>query len=71
MSIDSVASILLEKSDDITGDVLDLLLSMSDFGEFKDLMLSHKTGEVSALSGQVIQSHSVSQVESLAMTKAQ
>ena len=44
MPIDYVVSILLDNSDDVNGDVLDLLLSMSYFGSFKDLMLSHKTG---------------------------
>ena len=33
---------LEERQGEICGDIFDLLLSLSDFGEFKDLMLSFK-----------------------------
>ena len=44
MPIDYVAYILLEKLYNVTSDFLVLLISISSFGEFKYLMLSHKTG---------------------------
>jgi hypothetical protein len=28
------------------GDIFDTLMSLSDFGEFKELMLSHKAGPI-------------------------
>ena len=35
-------SMLEERQGEICGDIFDLLLSLSEFGEFKDLMLSFK-----------------------------
>lgn len=43
--IESVASMIVKRSKDVTGDVIDMLLSFSDFGEFKGLMLSHKRND--------------------------
>ena len=45
MYIYYVASILLDKLDDVNGDVIKLLIFMSHLGEFKDLALPTKTGE--------------------------
>mmetsp|Transcript_45788 Transcript_45788/g.139098 ORF Transcript_45788/g.139098 Transcript_45788/m.139098 type:complete len:95 (+) Transcript_45788:481-765(+) len=42
ISIKNVASILVERSDEVTVDVIEMLSSLSDFNEFKELMLSHK-----------------------------
>jgi len=36
------APLSIPAQDEISGDVFDLLLSLSDFGEFKELMLEHK-----------------------------
>lgn len=36
---------LAERRDEITGDVFDLLLGLSDFDEFKQMMLAYKRGE--------------------------
>jgi len=36
---------LAERQDEITGDVFDVLLGLSDFEEFKEMMLSYKRGE--------------------------
>jgi len=35
-------------ADEVSGDVFDLLLSIGDFTEFKDLMLSHKRAAASS-----------------------
>jgi len=36
---------LAERQDEITGDVFDILLGLSDFEEFKEMMLAYKRGE--------------------------
>ena len=36
---------LAERREEITGDVFDLLLGLSDFAEFKEMMLAYKRGE--------------------------
>jgi ADP-ribosylation factor 2-binding protein len=41
-SMEEFQEMLEDRSDQICGDIFDLLLSLSDFGEFKDLMLSFK-----------------------------
>lgn len=37
---------LEEHEDEITDDIVDMLLSFSDFEEFKNLMLSYKQNEI-------------------------
>ena len=63
-------SISSYKSGNVTGDVLYIMISMLNSVEFKYLMLSHKTGKVSALSGKLILSHFMSQVIYSALIKA-
>mmetsp|Transcript_16858 Transcript_16858/g.31578 ORF Transcript_16858/g.31578 Transcript_16858/m.31578 type:complete len:222 (+) Transcript_16858:110-775(+) len=41
-SMDKFGALLADRQDEITGDVFDMLMSFTDFEEFKSLMLSHK-----------------------------
>mmetsp|Transcript_22040 Transcript_22040/g.26029 ORF Transcript_22040/g.26029 Transcript_22040/m.26029 type:complete len:184 (-) Transcript_22040:92-643(-) len=41
-SLSSFGKLVASRKDEICGDVFDLLLSLGDFAEFKDLMLDHK-----------------------------
>jgi len=41
-SMDKFGAMLGERQDEITGDVFDMLMSFTEFEEFKDLMLSYK-----------------------------
>ncbi|GMH59268.1 hypothetical protein TrRE_jg2560 [Triparma retinervis] len=53
-TMDAFGSMLGERQDEITGDVFDMLMSFTDFSEFKDLMLSYKSqAEGSGLKGLV------------------
>jgi ADP-ribosylation factor 2-binding protein len=54
--LDKFATACTKRKDDITGDVFELLLSLGDFNEFKQLMLSHKA----ALDGSVFGAFCVS-----------
>mmetsp|Transcript_4341 Transcript_4341/g.6301 ORF Transcript_4341/g.6301 Transcript_4341/m.6301 type:complete len:174 (+) Transcript_4341:92-613(+) len=46
VSVDEVASVLMQGGNEVTSDVLDMLFSFTDFEEFKGLMLSYKREEV-------------------------
>jgi len=41
-SMDRFGGMLADRQDEITGDVFDMLMSFTEFDEFKDLMLSYK-----------------------------
>lgn len=45
---------LEEHEDEITDDIVDMLLSFSDFEEFKNLMLSYKQNETPSFEGTAI-----------------
>ena len=50
-SMDEFVGMLSERQDELDGDVFDLLLTLSDFAAFKELMLSYKLeGEHAGLS---------------------
>ena len=40
--MDKLGDLLSSRTEEITGDVFDMLMSFTDFDEFKSLMLSHK-----------------------------
>ncbi|KDO25170.1 hypothetical protein SPRG_09444 [Saprolegnia parasitica CBS 223.65] len=42
-SMDALCSMIQEHEDEMTGDVIDVLMSCADFDEFKSLMLSFKS----------------------------
>lgn len=50
-SMDEFGSMLGTRTDEITGDVFDMLMSFTDFTEFKDLMLSYKNSPPGGLNG--------------------
>ena len=45
------SDMLASRPDEIMGDIFDTLMSLSDFNEFKELMLSHKRGPLLAVAG--------------------
>jgi ADP-ribosylation factor 2-binding protein len=46
------ARMLTERQDEIDGPIFDLLLSFSDFGTFKEMMLNYKSEGVLSIEGQ-------------------
>lgn len=40
-------SMLIHRKDELSSDIFDMLMSFSDFNEFKDLMLSYKRSQSS------------------------
>lgn len=46
--------------DEIGGEIFDLLLSLADFGEFKDMMLSHRKAREEQKDGDTLMSLAVS-----------
>ena len=43
-------SMLIHRKDELCSDIFDMLMSFSDFNEFKDLMLSYKRAQSSSSS---------------------
>eukprot|EP00633_Aureoumbra_lagunensis_P000383 CAMPEP_0197298200 /NCGR_PEP_ID=MMETSP0890-20130614/42879_1 /TAXON_ID=44058 ORGANISM="Aureoumbra lagunensis, Strain CCMP1510" /NCGR_SAMPLE_ID=MMETSP0890 /ASSEMBLY_ACC=CAM_ASM_000533 /LENGTH=154 /DNA_ID=CAMNT_0042775775 /DNA_START=1 /DNA_END=465 /DNA_ORIENTATION=+ len=44
-SIDKFSQLLVSRKDEFPGDVLDLIMGLSDFTEFKQMMVAFKAGE--------------------------
>ncbi|CAM9332368.1 unnamed protein product, partial [Discosporangium mesarthrocarpum] len=43
-NMESLFKMMVEREDEITGDVFEMLLSFGEFSEFKKMMLAHRVG---------------------------
>ncbi|CAM9611679.1 unnamed protein product, partial [Choristocarpus tenellus] len=43
-SMETFLKMMVEREDEITGDVFDMLMTLGEFSEFRNMMLAHKAG---------------------------